>query len=315
MEKPENQLKVEDEALSSIPQVKFDDMKSWLWLQQAIHPELDYDIGLRKKWFSLRITQHWKDMSIKKWIKEIKQKRKEKDRLKRAEVHAAISVARLSASLAAIAAENTVSNTINNSKENAVAAAAALIAKHCATVAETIGAPHDHLASEINNAIIATDANNLLTLTAAAATSLKGAATLKGIRPHDFDFGRCRSSLAKGEELIVHAMDGKWKIRLVSVVLNRDAKVILRMRKTSILMSLSNAHECVVYDMKTEMVDEEVINKDENSFYCVDMSTSDGKIELKIKDYVQFKKWSMTINQMLMLSTTFSAYELQFYRS
>ena len=67
--------------------------------------------------------------------------------------------------------------------------------------------------------------------------------------------------------------------------------------------------------MKTEMVDEEVKNKDENSFYCVDMSTNEGNIELKIKDYVQFKKWSMTINQMLMLSTTFSAYDLQFYRN
>ncbi|KAJ0960853.1 hypothetical protein J5N97_001258 [Dioscorea zingiberensis] len=332
LEKLVGELKTEDGDLRAIPQVKFDDLKSWLWLQQAIHPELDYEIGFRKKWFSPRINPNWKGISIKKWVKEIRQKRKEKDRLQRAEVHAAMSVARLAASLAAIAAENAIPNRTCDSKETAVAAAAALLAAQCAQVAEAVGAHRELLESEMSNAMTATDANNIVTLTAAAATSLRGAATLKG-RPchkekikssssstpitsfneHDFDFGRCKASLAKGEELIVRTPDGNCRLRLVSILLNIDAKVILKMKKTRILMSFSSAQESTVYDMQTDMLERQT--KDQDSFYSVHMSTSEGKIELKIRDYVQYKKWSMTINQMLMLSTTFSAYELQFYRN
>lgn len=28
--------------------------QSWIWLQKAIHPELDYDLCLKKKWVSDR---------------------------------------------------------------------------------------------------------------------------------------------------------------------------------------------------------------------------------------------------------------------
>lgn len=45
-------------------------------------------------------------MSIKKWFKERKMKRKEEQRLHRAEVHAAMSIASVAATLSAIASEN-----------------------------------------------------------------------------------------------------------------------------------------------------------------------------------------------------------------
>ncbi|KAM0943367.1 putative VAN3-binding protein [Dioscorea sansibarensis] len=53
--KNDKNMKVEDSDLKNIPQWKFDDVKSWLWLQQAIHPELDYDLNIRKKWV-LKVT-------------------------------------------------------------------------------------------------------------------------------------------------------------------------------------------------------------------------------------------------------------------
>lgn len=100
----------------------------------------------------------------------MKQKRKEEKRLHKAEVHAAISVAGVAAALAAIAAEDTEANKQKSLKDSAVASAAALLAAQCAQVAETVGAKREQLSSAINEAVTVTDASNIITLTAAAAT-------------------------------------------------------------------------------------------------------------------------------------------------
>lgn len=109
----------------------------------------------------------FKNMSIKKWLKEIKQKRKEDQRLQKAEVHAAISVAGVAAALAAIAAENSKHAT---NKDSAVASAAALVAAQCAKVAEAMGAKREQLSGVIGSAISGTSTGEIVTLTAAAAT-------------------------------------------------------------------------------------------------------------------------------------------------
>ncbi|KAG1326501.1 putative VAN3-binding protein [Cocos nucifera] len=219
LQNSDKSLKADDDDLKSVPQWKFDDLK------KAIHPELDYDLCLRKKWFSQKIPP-WNGISIKKWMKEMKQKRKQDKRLQRAEVHAAISVAGVAAALAAIAAENAEPSQSNALKDIAVASAAALVAQQCAQVAEAVGAKHEQLTSAINAAMTATDASNIITLTAAAATSLRGAATLRGragqreriketftpklaYDEFDFNFGRCSASVAKGDEIFVATTDGK----------------------------------------------------------------------------------------------------------
>ncbi|RWW85627.1 hypothetical protein BHE74_00005674 [Ensete ventricosum] len=169
----------------------------------------------------------WKEISIRKWLKEMKQKRKEEERLQRAEVHAAISVAGVAAALAAIAAENLQANQHKSLRDTAVASAAALVAARCAHVAEAAGAKREQISSAIDAAATATDAANIFTLTAAAATSMKGAATLRGRQGQrqktkgsspallcddfGFDLGRCRASLAKGDEILVATEDGKKK--------------------------------------------------------------------------------------------------------
>lgn len=112
-----------------------------------------------------------KTISIKKWLKEIKMKRKEEDRLQRAEIHAAISVAGVAAALAAVAAENSKTDDESNpAKEAAVASAAALVAAQCAQVAEAMGAKREQLRSVIGSAMSGTNATDIVTLTAAATT-------------------------------------------------------------------------------------------------------------------------------------------------
>lgn len=111
----------------------------------------------------------FKNMSIKKWLKEIKERRKEEHRLQRAEVHAAISMAGVAAALATIAAESSGKNE-STAKEAAVASAAALVAAQCAKVAEAMGAKKEQISSVIGSAMSSTSASDILTLTAAAAT-------------------------------------------------------------------------------------------------------------------------------------------------
>ncbi|KAL5099538.1 hypothetical protein RYX36_003865 [Vicia faba] len=69
----------------------------------------------------------------------------------------------------------------------AVATAASLVASHCLEIAEYMGAEHEQIATAVDSAINAKTNGDIRTLTAGAATSLRGAATLnarlkRGIR-------------------------------------------------------------------------------------------------------------------------------------
>ncbi|XP_020403833.1 VAN3-binding protein isoform X2 [Zea mays] len=256
---------VADSSGFSTAQWKYDDLKSWLWLQKAIHPELDYDLCLKKKWLPRKMAA-WNGTSLKKWVKERKQRRKEEARLQRAEVHAAVSVAGVAAALAAVAAENAAAapRRAPGTRETAVASAAALVAAQCAKAAEAAGASRGQVAAAVDAARASTDAGSVITLTAAAATSLRGAATLRGRRScghgqneraehagpalsrDDLDFdlnhARSRAALAKGDEMLVAMPDGKWKLHTVSAASNKRGEIVLRIKKTSLVVMAPFSH-------------------------------------------------------------------------
>ncbi|KAK6235961.1 hypothetical protein SCA6_011298 [Theobroma cacao] len=209
---------------SSLPPWKSNDVKSWIWMQQAMHPELNYNSCFRKKWLFLKKnleTPHvyeqmpwkivpFKGISIKKWLKEMKAKRKEEERLQRAEVHAAMSVAGLAAALAAIAAENSKREDCNPTKEAAVASAAALVAAQCAKVAEAMGAKKEQLGSLIGSAMSALRGAATLKSRTGCKNGLNGSAPVLPIKDSNdfpFEFEKCRSMLAKGAELGVETPD------------------------------------------------------------------------------------------------------------
>ncbi|KAK6944286.1 Pleckstrin-like, plant [Dillenia turbinata] len=323
----------------SLPSWKSNDLKSWIWMQQAMHPELNYNGCFRKKWFSWK-NMPFKNVSIKKWLNEIKQKRKEEDRLQRAEVHAAVSVAGLAAALAAIAAGNSKGLNSSTTKESAVATAAALVAAQCAQVAEAMGAKREQLSTAIGSAMRGISASDILTLTAAATTSLRGAATLKartgcrnrlnGTAPIlpieengdvEFDFDKFRSILAKGAELNIETSDGKRIVRSVSVVLRSDAKVILKLRNLRMLSPFAGKTESVVLDLHVELYkeseeEEEDDDEAEITCYLIVLTTNCGVVKLDmIDDYSLYQMWAKTISQMLKLSTSFTKYENQFHRN
>ncbi|KAL2502349.1 Plant protein of unknown function with plant pleckstrin-like proteiny-like region [Forsythia ovata] len=330
--KMEGSVKMDD-ADKFNPPWKSNDVKSWIWMQQAMHPELNYNSYFKRKWMSWKIMP-FKHVSIKKWLKEIKQKRKEEHRLQKAEVHAAVTVAGVAAALAAIAAENSKHDEIITAKDSAVASAAALVAAQCAKVAEAMGAKREQLSSVIGSAMNGTGASEIVTLTAAAATSLKGAATLKArsgyknklngsapvlplkdINESDFNFDKCKSILAKGTDLNIETTDGRYLFRSVAAILNSEAKVILKIKNPNVLNAFTRPKESMVLDLHTELYKDSEEGETETCYLLV-LTTNKGIIKLDmVDDYRRYKTWSTTINHMLMLSTSFSRYELQLYKN
>lgn len=322
-----------DDGDKFLPPWKANDVKSWIWMQQAMHPEVNYSSYFKRKWMPWKLAP-FKHISIKKWLNEIKQRRKEDQRLQKAEVHAAISVAGVAAALAAIAAENSQHSEKDGTKESAVASAAALVAAQCAKVAEAMGAKREQLSSVIGSAISGTRASEIVTLTAAAATSIRGADTLKArsayknrlngsspvlpledVNEVDFDFEKCRSILAKGADLSIETADGRSLLRSVAVILNNEGKVVLKMKKLNMLNTFARQKESTVLDWHAELYKDSEGGNTEAG-YLIGLSTNKGMVKLDMmNDYERYRTWSMTINHMIMLSTTFTKYELEFYKS
>ncbi|CAB4262354.1 unnamed protein product [Prunus armeniaca] len=161
--------------------------------------------------------------------------------------------------------------------------------------------------------------------------ALKGAATLKersgcknrlnGVAPVmpiednpevDFDFEKYRSMLAIGAQLSIETPDGKYMVRSVSVILNSEAKVVLKMRKLSLLKSKK---ESIILDMYAELYKDSEAADENGTGYLIVLTTSRGTFKLDMEDdYQRYKTWATTINHMLMVSTSFTKYHLQFYK-
>ncbi|XP_055813228.1 VAN3-binding protein-like [Solanum dulcamara] len=122
--------------------------------------------------------------TVGRWLKERREKKKEESRAQNAQLHAVVSVAGVAASVAAIAAATASASSTGKDEQMAktdaaVASAAMLIAAQCVEAAEAMGADRDHLMSAISSAVNVRSHGDISTLTAAAATALRGAATLK----------------------------------------------------------------------------------------------------------------------------------------
>lgn len=121
------------------------------------------------KYDSLQFNMHY----VKAWLggasistlsEEYKEKRKDGLRVQRAQVHAALSVAGVAAAILGFAANST------SGWDPGLVSAASLVAAVCAETAEALGADRACVSSVINSAILACSPNEILTLTASAAT-------------------------------------------------------------------------------------------------------------------------------------------------
>ncbi|KAL0729230.1 hypothetical protein Bca4012_025323 [Brassica carinata] len=329
--KMDKSMKMDDPDFKpSMPSWKTNDVKSWIWMQQAMHPELSYDGFFHKK-----LKLPWKiTPSIKKWWKEIKAKRKEEVRLQRAEVHAAVSLAGLAAALAAVASENAGKDGGNGrptTKETAVASAAAVVAAQCAQMAETMGANRDQLSTMIGSAMTGTSVSEILTLTASATTckkkihvfsfvcfykhalflshwclvnkALRGAATLKARRS-------CKINRLNGSTPVLpieYSSDLPPEFDKNTSLLAKGADLFVETPDGIV----TNVHVELYKDSESED------NNIEDTCYLIVLKTNRGTIKLDMADdYGRYKTWVTMIQHMLTLSSSSSfrtKYDLTFY--
>ncbi|KAG6538955.1 hypothetical protein ZIOFF_004107 [Zingiber officinale] len=122
--------------------------------------------------------------TVGRWLKDRRERKKEETRAQNAQLHAAVSVASVAAAVAAVAAATAAASGCGKDDratriDMAVASAATLVASQCVEAAELMGAEREHLASVVGSAVNVRTPGDIVTLTAAAATALRGAATLK----------------------------------------------------------------------------------------------------------------------------------------
>ncbi|ESW34457.1 hypothetical protein PHAVU_001G154400 [Phaseolus vulgaris] len=163
------------------PSDEFDDVVKFFRANNSIHPLFN---GGRASATIGNGTACSGPKTVGRWLKDRREKKKEETRTHTAQLHATISVAAVAAAVAAIAAATAGSSAPSKDEkmaktDMAVASAATLVAAQCVEAAEAMGAERDHLASVVSSAVNVRSHDDITTLTAAAATALRGAATLK----------------------------------------------------------------------------------------------------------------------------------------
>ncbi|XVF21717.1 hypothetical protein REPUB_Repub12eG0114300 [Reevesia pubescens] len=237
--------------------------------------------------------------TVGRWLKDRKEKKKEETRAQNAQLHAAISVSAVASAIAAIAAATAASSSTSVKNEQstktdmAVASAATLVAAQCVEAAEAMGAERDHLASVVSSAVNVRSHDDIVTLTAAAATALRGAATLKaralkevwniaavlpaekgisagfcakGNNEHsnrnysgelapgeDFLTTCSQELLAKGSELLKRTRKGDLHWKVVSVYMNKTGQVILKMKSKHVAGTFTKKKKNVVLEVCKDM--------------------------------------------------------------
>ncbi|GLJ30703.1 hypothetical protein SUGI_0608460 [Cryptomeria japonica] len=264
-----------------------DDLKGWILLQRALNPDLchtDHALNNRlcKNVSSARTQIRGK--TVGRWLKDLKERKKEEARTHNAQVHAAISVAGVAAAVAAVAAATATSSGENGQLKTsmAVASAAALVAAQCVEVAECMGADREQVAAVVSSAVNVKKPGDIMTLTAGAATALRGAATLKaraqrelwshasvipyekGSNPLSRFSGELvpedneseissQDFLARGGELLKRTRKGVIHWKQVAVYINKRSQVVVKLKSKHIGGTFSKKKKSIVYDVCSDI--------------------------------------------------------------
>ncbi|KAF6995442.1 hypothetical protein CFC21_011944 [Triticum aestivum] len=256
--------------------------------------------------------------SIGKWFQHkdasrSRQSSKEKLRADRAHVHAMVSVVRVAAAVAAVAAASTSSDTQASKMAAAMAPATELLASHCVEVARLAGASHEQVASAVQSAVGVRSAGDLTTLTAAAATALRGAATMKqrvqreaarsnaSVLPYEKGHSWSPDVWCKEGELLKRTRKGDLHRTKVCVYINRRSQVMLKLKSKHIGGALSKNNKSVVYGvyskLPTWVIEPGKAFMDEKC--CFGLSTAQGIVEFECQDGTSKQNWVDDVQNLL----------------
>uniref|UniRef100_A0A0E0CPZ9 VAN3-binding protein-like auxin canalisation domain-containing protein n=1 Tax=Oryza meridionalis TaxID=40149 RepID=A0A0E0CPZ9_9ORYZ len=228
-------------------------------------------------------------------------RKREDIRLQTAQMHAALSVARLATAVARMVsncqsestnANNTIMTGIGKDEHRkmhaAIASAAALVAASCSEAAKLTGASREQISTVIHMGMETRSLGDLLMLTTSAATCLKGANAFKmrnrAISNYAFED---LMSNQKDVRLPIRTPDGKIHIRMVSVHCKHD----------KIILNLGKEHN-IIFDEHGGATDFSYPT-DEHSYHAINLATSGGNIQLLFEEHEQYSTWKSFIRYLI----------------
>ncbi|CAN4127901.1 unnamed protein product [Withania somnifera] len=282
-----------------------DDTKELFLLHQALNPDFLSSHHLLKAGL-YRTVMRGKTMG--RWLKDQKEKKKQELRTHSAQVHAAVSVAGVAAAVAALATSSVTSpeqsitqHKTSSKMSTAIASAATLVASHCIEIAVDMGAEQDQILSVVNSAINARTSGDIMTLTAGAATALRGSATLSA----RLQRGNGAAAVALAHECVGGNNESTVTAALSFVAKgencsNVQEKVIAKMKSKCMAGTFTKKKKCVVSGVYCNIPawperDEE---HDEQKCYF-GIQTADRMIEFECRNKGEKQMWVDGIQQIL----------------
>ncbi|KAH8953189.1 hypothetical protein BDL97_08G010900 [Sphagnum fallax] len=293
------------------------------------HPMENY-----RFWRSFSVVQRpLRGNSIGRWIKDLKEKRKEANRSQSAQIHAAVTVAGVAAAIAAVTAATAASSSEDSLSKTsmAVASAAALVAAQCVKVAESMGANREHLAAIVSSAVNVRTGGDIMTLTAAAATALRGATTLKARTTKDacslaavtpYDQGSscqsisfsgelieegveadvsCQECLARGAEFLKRSKKGELQWRVLFVYLNKLGQVTVKVQSKHMGGLYKKNKKSMLLQVNPDIPGwpgrSLLENSEERRYFA--LKTSNGAMEFECKNAAVHQLWTTGIAYLL----------------
>ncbi|KAM0920672.1 hypothetical protein ACQ4PT_007360 [Festuca glaucescens] len=234
--------------------------------------------------------------------------RVDKARAERARAHAAVSVASVAAAVAALAAGAVSPEDPEDAKmDAALASATQLLASHCIEFAELAGADHDQVASAVEGAVEVRSPGDLMTLTAAAATALRGATALRlreqretrskaAVAPYE-KAGSCRADIwCKEGTLLKRGRKGALRWKRVSVYINKRSQVIVKLKSKHVGDAFSKKKRSVVYGVHDDTPDSATAAPEKRHF---GLRTAQGLVEFECESRMHMEEWVESVKNLL----------------
>ncbi|KAL0835460.1 hypothetical protein Bca101_087349 [Brassica carinata] len=292
----------------------------------VVHARRTSAIG---KWFHHRDFVGGKVSGISK---------RDKSRYENAHLHTAVSIASLATAIAAVTASGNQDGALMESKmSSALASASELLASHCVELAELSGAGHDRVVTAVRSAVDVRGPGDLLTLTAAAATALRGEAALRTRLPkeaknnaaispceralpetHDCSSeldsasttteeqasaqGVEESDLKCNGELMQCTRNGVLRWKHMKVYINKKSQVVVEIKSKHVRGAFSMKSKGIVNDVCETVTGlqsvKETENAEEKELYF-GISTGKGLTKFKCKSKADKQIWVDSIRNLL----------------
>ncbi|XP_024179049.1 VAN3-binding protein [Rosa chinensis] len=306
---PSHEEKLDDEFSFEGPDEKLE--------TEAIQFELPPESSRRSTFSSRtsRVDNIWTNTkgwlggeSITSLLRRNKAKKKEDVRLQTASIHAALSVTRLAAAIASVAAtkssidsesesaqdignQGTVLQSRNNI-DDIFASAAALVTTVCAEAAESLGAQTIDVSSAINSGWATQTTGDMITLTADAATRLRGVAALRARAKADAYFPRTQNFLPVKAELSVVTPSGSKRYGWASIY-SKHSQLILSLQKKHLGFLATTTEYKILHVVEG--------TREVQGNLSISLRSNSGYIKLLFKDENQSLVWMTSISSLLQL--------------